>query len=160
MGCALHNSWGDNGTSFAGSSAKVGLGMRRNKATDQRTWLAYSCSSLKMMLQVGARMGDRKELPAQTSFNQSKKAQSLRRDCCRFRKTSTKSCQALKSFSSLLRASKALVYAFIGRLMEENEGWEETALNGSPKATLIDFQLLVSSSNNSGLTRWQSDLRG
>src|SRR6266702_6788643 len=105
-------------------------------------------------------MGDRKELPTEISFHQSKKAQSSKRDCCRFRKTSTKSCQALKSFPSLLRASKALVYTFISRSMEENEGWLRTAWNGPSTATLIDFHLVVSSSNSLRSMIWQSDLVG
>src|SRR6266702_4838945 len=113
-----------------------------------------------MALRVGPRMGGRWASPAQTSLHQARKAQSSNKDRCRFRKTSTKSCQALNSTFSLSRASNPLAYAFIGCSTDESEGTAEKSRGEAPRAVLVDLHLTLSLSNRSGLITCVSDLLG
>ena len=104
---------------------------------------------------VGTQMGGRKFSPVQISSHQFRKAWSSKRDCWKFQKTSTKSCQAPSSFSTQLKESNTLIYASVGQQTEEKDGSEEIVWNGSCTAALIDVHLCMSFFSKDVLVMWK-----
>ena len=107
-----------------------------------------------MAPRVGVRMRDRNMLPARISPHQSENARSSKNDHWKFQKTSTKSRQALKSFSNWFKVVNTLIYASFGYRTEEKDGSEERVSDGSCNTALIDSHSLVILPNKVGLMTW------